>query len=62
MNEYSNEDGGAAYIVLNPRNLNTTLSASSRLSRSKWSVNSVNSESERCHQPSIDLEWETDGN
>ena len=63
-NEYSNEDGGgAAYIVLNPRNLNTTLSASKDpwLNRSKWSINSVASDSERCHPPSIDLEWETEG-
>ena len=32
-----------------------------RLSRSKWSINSVTSESERYHPPSIDLEWETEG-
>ena len=31
------------------------------LPRSKWSINSVASESERYHPPSIDLEWETEG-
>jgi hypothetical protein len=73
-NDYAyggHHDGGAAFIVLDPRNLNghSTIPAppasgpqnpSPGLSRSKWSVNSTNSMEER--RPSIDLEWENDGN
>lgn len=68
-------DGGAAFIILNPRNLNghatipapppaTSLPLNPGLSHSKWSVNSNNSveESEKGRAPSIDLEWENDGN
>lgn len=68
-NDYSYGDGGAAFIVLDPRNLNghQTIPApptrpSPGLSRSKWSVNSAGSteDCENCKQPSIDLEWEND--
>ena len=59
--------------MLNPRNLNghatipappmsCTHLSPSKLSRSKWSVNSAGSceDNDKCHPPSIDLEWEND--
>lgn len=56
-------DGGAAFIILNPRNLNGHATIPDpALSRSKWSVNSCEETSEKCNRPpSIDLEWENDG-
>ena len=66
--------GGAAFIILNPRNLNghatIPLPSSGELSKfdlgqSKWSVNSANSVGEDSLRggkaASIDLEWENDG-
>merc|ERR1712088_102376 len=70
-NEYGDEtsDGGAAFIILNPRNLNghATIPAppesashlSGDLGHSKWSVNSTAS-IDGGRPASIDLEWEND--
>ena len=71
-NEYGDEtsEGGAAFIILNPRNLNghATIPAppesrshlSGELGHSKWSVNSTAS-IDGGRPASIDLEWENDG-
>ena len=71
-NEYGDEtsDGGAAFIILTPRNLNghATIPAppesashlSGDLGHSKWSVNSTAS-IDGGRPASIDLEWENDG-
>jgi len=70
-NEYGDEtsEGGAAFIILNPRNLNghATIPAppesrshlSGELGHSKWSVNSTAS-IDGGRPASIDLEWEND--
>ena len=71
-NEYGDEtsEGGAAFIILNPRNLNghatipappeSTSHLSGELGHSKWSVNSTASV-DGGRPASIDLEWENDG-
>ena len=72
-NEYGDETseaGGAAFIILNPRNLNghatipappeSTSHLSGELGHSKWSVNSTAS-IDGGRPASIDLEWENDG-